>query len=514
MTDTALDHLSVKLRQRLSALSFPSNVDINAATDFAVDANSAGRADLAIAVLEPLAARVSTQAKVWQMLGLAYREEQRMQEAASAFDRAAALSPQDLRIALGKAQIALETGKPAAEQFARIGQIFGEDYQLALSTADALQSEGKAEEAADLLDDMLRRHPRWVPGHEALVRLRTTMGTSDPFKSFGDAATAAPQDPALHVAWIRSLAQQDRWDAAKTMLEDMRGSFGDFAQLDAMAAYLATETGDHDVAQRLFERAESVEDPGIMLYRIRHCLRTGRIDQAATIGDALVKTSAANLAWPYLSIAWRLLDDDRARWLDGDSPYYSVIDLGLSNRELTDLASLLRRLHTAREHLPEQSVRGGTQTDKPLFHRLEPELVQVRQRVGDAVRYYVAALPPPDAAHPLLGTPRGHLLFEGSWSVRLRSAGFHTRHTHPAGWISSALYVSLPEPSVMGRAPAGWLELGSPPPELGLDLPNYARVEPKPGTLVLFPSTMWHGTVPFDDGERLTIAFDVRAPRR
>ena len=130
MTDTALDHLSVKLRQRLSALSFPSNVDINAATDFAVDANSAGRADLAIAVLEPLAARVSTQAKVWQMLGLAYREEQRMEEAASAFDRAAALSPQDLRIALGKAQIALETGKPAAEQFARIGQIFGEDYQL------------------------------------------------------------------------------------------------------------------------------------------------------------------------------------------------------------------------------------------------------------------------------------------------------------------------------------------------------------------------------------------------
>ncbi|MBK9588986.1 MAG: hypothetical protein IPO50_10640 [Sphingomonadales bacterium] len=34
-------------------------------------------------------------------------------------------------------------------------------------------------------------------------------------------------------------------------------------------------------------------------------------------------------------------------------------------------------------------------------------------------------------------------------------------------------------------------------------------IEPKPGRLVMFPSTMWHGTVPFDAGERLTVAFDV-----
>ena len=502
------------LAQRLAATTRPGITDINAATDFAIDANAVGRADLAIAVLEPLAARVSTHAKVWQMLGLAYREEQRMGEAASAFDRAAKLSPQDVRIALGKAQIALETGKPAAEQFSRIRQIAGDDYQLALSTADAVQSEGKADEAAALLDDMLRRHPDWVAGHEALVRLRTIMGKSDPFKSFADAAIVAPQDAALRIAWIRALAQQDRWEAAKTTLEDMRGSFGDLPQLDAVAAYLATETGDHDVAQSLFERTASLDDPGIILYRIRHCLRTGRVDQAATFGEALVKAPAANVVWPYLSLAWRLLDDDRARWLDGDPPYVRVIDLGFSDAELAGLATLLRQLHTAREHLPEQSVRGGTQTDKPLFHRLDPEIRHLREQVLESVRNYVDALPPCNAAHPLLDTPRGNLLFEGSWSVRLRAQGFHTMHTHPAGWISSALYISLPDKAAMGAPPAGWLDLGSPPPELGLDLNGYAQVEPKPGRLVLFPSTMWHGTVPFNDGERLTVAFDVRRPVR
>jgi Putative 2OG-Fe(II) oxygenase len=35
-------------------------------------------------------------------------------------------------------------------------------------------------------------------------------------------------------------------------------------------------------------------------------------------------------------------------------------------------------------------------------------------------------------------------------------------------------------------------------------------VQPAPGRLVLFPSYMWHGTIPFHDAQpRTTIAFDV-----
>ena len=82
-------------------------------------------------------------------------------------------------------------------------------------------------------------------------------------------------------------------------------------------------------------------------------------------------------------------------------------------------------------------------------------------------------------------------------------------HTHPMGWISSALYVTVPEESQRGVAPAGYLQFGKPPPELALALEPYGSIEPKPGRLVLFPSTMWHGTAPFTNGERMTIAFDV-----
>ncbi len=96
--------------------------------------------------------------------------------------------------------------------------------------------------------------------------------------------------------------------------------------------------------------------------------------------------------------------------------------------------------------------------------------------------------------------------------VRLTAQGFHVSHVHPRGWLSSAFYVSLP-PGVGAESHDGWLAIGVPPAELELGLPPLRLIRPQPGRLALFPSMMWHGTLPFADGERLTIAFDV-APRR
>ena len=95
--------------------------------------------------------------------------------------------------------------------------------------------------------------------------------------------------------------------------------------------------------------------------------------------------------------------------------------------------------------------------------------------------------------------------------MRLTDAGFHVNHVHPAGWLSSALYIALPEAVAEGEQ--GWLKLGEPQAELGLGLAPFRTIEPKAGRLVLFPSTMWHGTIPFAAGERMTVAFDVARPQ-
>jgi hypothetical protein len=243
-------------------------------------------------------------------------------------------------------------------------------------------------------------------------------------------------------------------------------------------------------------------------------LRNGRIDDAIALIDVELAGPQAPAVWPYAAAAWRLAGDPRWQWLEGDERQVAVTDLAGALPPLDMLATRLRSLHIAKGTYLDQSVRGGTQTDGPLFSRVEPEIRVTRAAVAAAVRTYVAQLPPVDPRHPLLGPRRDRpIRFSGSWSVRLRGAGFHAGHVHPQGWISSALYVALPQ-AQPGEAPnAGWLSLGQPQKELGVALDPYRLIEPKPGRLVLFPSWTWHGTIPFAEGERLTVAFDVAPPR-
>jgi uncharacterized protein (TIGR02466 family) len=124
------------------------------------------------------------------------------------------------------------------------------------------------------------------------------------------------------------------------------------------------------------------------------------------------------------------------------------------------------------------------------------------------IEAYIAAMPE-DETHPLFARKSARHALVGCWSVRLAPGGYHVNHVHPEGWISSAYYVTVPE-GVAGAADhQGWIQFGAPRNRVrGCDAEHV--VEPRAGRLVLFPSYMWHGTVPFRDGvERLTIAFDV-----
>ena len=437
-----------------------------------------------------------------------------MPEATQAFARAAQLAPEDFAIAAGHAQACYSSGLPSAQLFMRARSLAPANPEITLRAATALAAEGGRDQAEALLVSTLHAHPEWIDGHRGLASMRWTSGRGVGFvASYRDACIAQPRNPALWIAWFYMLAMIRDWPAAARVLDEAEAVLGDARLLAPGRLYVACETHANAQAEKLLAQTESIRDPGLEVCRIRYFLRTGQLSKAETVAARVCQTPAARLAWPYRSLIWRLQNDPRARWLDGDPPYVRAFDLEFSRAELDDLAQLLRQLHTASAPYIEQSVRGGTQTDRPLFFRHEPVIQAAREKFREAVREYTAGLPAFDPAHPMLGAPRQSIQFSGSWSVRLSAKGFHISHTHPGGWISSAFYVALPDASQLGEPPAGWITFGLPPPELGLSLPSYQQIEPKAGRLVLFPSTMWHSTAPFAEGERLVISFDVGIPR-
>lgn len=448
-----------------------------------------------------------------QLLGLAARACGESLLAYDAFRAAAVLAPADALIAHSHARTALEAGLAASHLFAAAARLAPQDGSVLAGQAAALLAEGAANDGIALLQRHLEANPLWLDGHRSLAGLTGQMG-GDPLASVVAALARHPSAPALHHLAISLALQARDLPRAATAHRAALAALGPQRWLQLLGGHIASEAGNLRAADPHFAAAGPPADPGEAWMHARHLIRSAQPDRAAAMLEPLLAQPGALALWPYLSLAWRMMDDPRAAWLESDPRLVGVYDLGLTPAELGALADHLRSLHHAKAAPLDQSVRGGTQTDGNLLLRADPPIRALKSRLMAAVESHIAQLPPAAAGHPTLLGQRKPLRIAGSWSVRLTGAGHHTDHVHPQGWFSSALYLALPETlGAGGEDHAGWLSLGE-VRDLVPGLAPYRLIEPKAGRLVLFPSTMWHGTRPFSHGERLTVAFDIARPRQ
>ena len=98
------------------------------------------------------------------------------------------------------------------------------------------------------------------------------------------------------------------------------------------------------------------------------------------------------------------------------------------------------------------------------------------------------------------------------WATVLEFDGHQATHNHPGGAASGVYYVRVPSPiGSEGAGQAGYIEFGRPPPEFGgADEALVRSVRPEEGAMLLFPSHLWHRTIPFRaDRARISFAFDA-----
>ena len=172
------------------------------------------------------------------------------------------------------------------------------------------------------------------------------------------------------------------------------------------------------------------------------------------------------------------------------------------------LKDCLEQYHSFKSEPLNQSLRMGIQTDTDLAVINDPVLKSFFEMVDEPILDYMKKIGH-DAIHPLKSRNTNQYRINGAWSVKLSAQGHHVNHVHPMGWISSSYYVDIPDVVQNSKNREGWIKFGEPDiPGLNLDAEKY--VEPKGGRLVLFPSYMWHGTVPYSGNQtRLTLPFDI-----
>lgn len=427
--------------------------------------------------------------------------------AAALLDRALALDPAHARALRGRTRVALERAEPdAPARLSAARAALPHDRDLLL---DALDSSGDPATVTEV-EAALAADPAWHAGRRRLALFRREeQGRDDWLAPHESAAVARPRDVEVWRGLIGLHAAIDDFHAAATAARRAAAATG-------ATDFLASAFGFHAAAGELDEAAALLAMPTVAaridrLARAKYLLRRRDPAAAEAALAPLCRDWAGPETWALRGVAWQALGDPRFEWLNGQPGLVAPLDLGLSEPARHGVVALLRHLHRDAALRLGQSVRGGTQTRGNLFVRLEPELRRLRDAIFAALEAYRAGLPPADPAHPLLRHRDAAFRMTASWSVRLTRGGFHISHIHPKGVISSASYWVVPSPGEDDQD-AGWLELGRPPAYLGMDLPPVATIRPLPGRLVLFPSTLHHGTRMFTGGERITAAFDL-APR-
>jgi uncharacterized protein (TIGR02466 family) len=270
-------------------------------------------------------------------------------------------------------------------------------------------------------------------------------------------------------------------------------------------------------AERFVRLAEAADPTSrsVIQYSAIVDLAQARPDVAlAKLRTALASHPEDQSLWGWTATAARALGDPLYGVLCDYDTMVGAYDLetpeGWPSLEafLDDLAQALKATHAYRQHPTNQSLRHGSQTMHLLTGSNAPAVQAFFQAVAGPIREHMAKLGTGD--DPLRRRNTFDYRTQGAWSVRLQPHGFHRDHFHPEGWLSSAFYVETPDAALDTPEKQGWIGFGRPPFIIDPPMAPDHYVRPKPGRLVLFPSYMWHGTVPFTTDEvRMTIAFDA-----
>ncbi len=478
----------------------------------------AGRCAQALTALEP--ARPAG----WELLAAIHQKRGDNTAAIAACEQGLVHAPAASRLHYSRAQLLREEshfGEAAAAYETALACGY-EMPDLYRNLAEALLETGELERALGSADAGIARFPDHALLHRTRARLHWETGAAgDPVAALGRAARESPRNPELWSTMAGLLNRLGRQDEGRAVLAEARNSgcpqTPDLLRLDALGDAHAGMAGEASAkfAQLLAAYPQHTDSK---LSFAQHLLASGDPARAEVLCSGILDQDPYDqLALAHRSTAWQMLGDPRAGWLLDYQRMVRQVRVpapaGYVSSEafFLDVGVALESLHRTQAHPIEQSLRGGTQTNGYLFRLKHPLLRVLETQIRSAVCAAIADFPQ-DPSHPFWGRrivqPEGDgFRFAGAWSVRLKSEGYHTNHIHPQGWISSALYIALPQEMGDAHDTAGHIQFGAP---LDLPLPPQRIVRPEVGTLVLFPSYMWHGTVPFTSQQpRITVAFDL-----
>ncbi|MGB2832130.1 MAG: tetratricopeptide repeat protein [Methylotenera sp.] len=413
-------------------------------------------------------------------LGIALSNIGKPTEAANSYRKAIALQPWFFEAYANLGTILQKNGQlDEAIQNYRTALNINEDPRGHFNLGTALRDEGKLDEAVSHFKRAIEMFPNYADAHNYLGECYRDQGNmEDAIKKYFDTLALNQNHAGANYNMGEFLYLAGRFDEAVDYLE--RSKLDDWQERALYCTYKAEHFDTFkSKLDDIVQTHEKHNAPFLQTLSTHHAVNFGTEDHynfCKNGFDFVYQKSIPELAEPNSQFLQDLLND---------------ID------------------NTAIEVRAQAMVINGKQSAGNLFKRPEASFRKLGEIVKQEFLNYKNKFAGADCE--LIKSFPKELEFTSSWYVRLRRGGYVDRHIHEVGWISGAVYLVLPKDK---KDPLeGCFEYGLHGDNYPLKHENFPTgiATPHVGDIVLFPSSLFHRTIPFTSNEeRICIAFDLK----
>ena len=179
------------------------------------------------------------------------------------------------------------------------------------------------------------------------------------------------------------------------------------------------------------------------------------------------------------------------------------------NNELNDdLISSILEFHKSGESDPKSQplLSNGKQSSGNIFLNQRDDIQLLKKILENKVKNYLKEFSSSNEGF-IINWPKNFKIY--GWLVSINSGGKLSAHIHKEGWLSGSLYFKMPSKKTKNEGNIVFSLDGANYPTDGKKF-DKKSVDVNKGDLVLFPSSLFHHTIPFKSNEeRVTFAFDI-----
>ena len=378
---------------------------------------------------------------------------------------------------------------------------------------------GNPHRALELAREGVRQLPASSTLNLLLSNLNFELEQPNPLAHYEVALRACPSDN-LYADYISQLVLHNESERSQQVLANFEHCAQDQSVFLASFCLVKKSQGDYAAIIDVLAKFANM-NVRLMDYQAQAYIATGDLIQAQNIVTELLQQHPENqYYWALQATIYKYTDQAKYNELYDFEQlvHYVPLEVPEGYSDIDDfnaqLTIALQQLHITKVNPLGQTGKGGTQTPGFLFDQKVPVIQDLQKALKQTIENaFARAGTDRNSTHPVKSRNTGKIDIVTAWSMWLKAGGYHVSHVHPKGWYSSAYYVSIPD-EVNTDSTQGAIGFGKP----GIDLANEGTYDkiltPRPGYIALFPSMMWHGTVPFDSQEpRVVVAFDMLPAR-